>query len=484
MFLQVEYVEADPEWYALPLTVASGGQAERLRESGLAEIGLADGSPHGLLGEAFALPAFARALLELLRNRGRLRLPRGEIEATRTAALRQILNDEALPDPVIHNTAEGNAAVIFGGKLALKFFRRVVADINPELEIGRHLTGQGFPNCPPTLGALEYRSQDYPPMTLAVARAFVPQAKNGWEFTLDAIGRYYEQVVAEVAQGHLPPTTSAEVTDHVGTYLESARLLGVRTAELHLALASGAPGSEFSVEPMTPPSLRGLFQSMRSLALKNLRLLRRQIKSLPPDLAPVAQRVLELEPVILHHYGQLIGPRFAAGRIRIHGDCQLRRVLWTGRDFVFPDFEGDATKPISERRIKRSPLRDTARMLRSFHHATYAGFHQQAERGVISPETLPKFEPWVRHWNRAVSRAYLQAYCQSLRPSAILPGEEDKLHIMLVAYLLDQVMDELGDELQLHSDNVRAPLQAIIHLTDEQTLLHLTGAAGAKDSGQ
>jgi len=47
-----------------------------------------------------------------------------------------------------------------------------------------------------------------------------------------------------------------------------------------------------------------------------------------------------------------------------------------------------------------------------------------------------------------------------------------------VAYLLDQVMDELGDELQLHSENVRAPLQAIIHLTDEQMLSHITGATG------
>ena len=115
VFLQVEYVEADPEWYALPLTVASGGQAERLRESGLAEICLADGSPHGLLGEAFAVPAFARALLALLRNRSRLRHPRGEIEATRTAALRQIMNDEALPDPVIHNTAGRQRRAVLAG---------------------------------------------------------------------------------------------------------------------------------------------------------------------------------------------------------------------------------------------------------------------------------------------------------------------------------------------------------------------------------
>jgi maltose alpha-D-glucosyltransferase/alpha-amylase len=480
VFLLAEYVDANPELLVLPLAFATGDAAGRLRESGIVELTKADGSPGGVVGDAFAVPAFASALLGLVRNRERLHSARGEIEATRTAAFRQVLNNEPMPDPVIKNTADGNATIFFGDKLVLKFFRRLAPDINPELEVSRLLTEKSFPHSPPLLGALEYRGNDHSQMTLAVAKSFVPHAKNGWEFTLDAIVRYYERAVADVAQGHSPPTAEAEVADNVGTYLESARLLGVRTAELHLALASDNAGGEFSVEPMTTQYLRGLFQSMRSLALQNLRRLRKQMKLLPSDLVPVAQRVVELEPVILQHYHALVGQRFAAGRIRIHGDCHLSQVLWTGRDFVFLDFEGDATLPISERRIKRSPLRDVARMLRSFHHAAYAGFDQQAERGVISHDNLPKFEPWVRHWNRAVSRAYLQAYCEKLLPSGILPVEADQLHMILVAYLLNQVMDELGDELQLHSDNVRAPLQAIIHLTDEQMVRHIAGAGGEK----
>jgi maltose alpha-D-glucosyltransferase/alpha-amylase len=484
VFLQVEYVEFNSELYALPLAFATGDDTMRLRASGIAELTWPDGSHHGVLGDAFAVPAFARALLELVRNRERLRNAHGEIEASRTAALRQILNGDALPDPVIHNTADGNAAVFFGDKLVLKFFRRVGADSNPELEIGRRLTEKKFPHSPPLLGALEYHGDDRSQMTLAVAKAFVPHAKDAWAFTLDAIGRYYERVVASVAQEHLPPAAPAEATGHVGTYLESARRLGVQTAELHLALASDDAGGEFSAEPMTPQYLRSLFQSMRSLALQNLRRLRKQMKTLPPDLLPVAQRVSELEPAILQHYRKLVEQRFVAGRIRIHGDCHLGQVLWTGRDFVFLDFEGDATLPISERRIKRSPLQDVVRMLRSFHHAAYAGFHQQAERGVIAREDLPKFEPWIRHWNRAVSRAYLQAYCETLHRSGILPDDEEPLRVMLLAYLLNQVMDELGDELQLHSDNVRAPLQAIIHLTDEQMLQHIADANGANAPGQ
>ncbi len=141
--------------------------------------------------------------------------------------------------------------------------------------------------------------------------------------------------------------------------------------------------------------------------------------------------------------------------------------------FVFLDFEGDAAIPISERRIKRSPLRDVARMLRSFHHAAYAGFQSQVDVGLIARENLPKFEPWVRHWNRAVSHAYLGAYCDKLRGLGILSGDDDKLRTLLLAYLLNQVMDELGRELRKQSDNVRVPLQALIILTEEPVPVHV-----------
>ena len=217
-FLQVEYVETNPELYALPLAFATGDEAGRLRESGIAELTLMDGSQHGVLGEAFTVPAFARALLGLVRNREPLHNAHGDIESPHTAALRQILNGDAMPDPIIHNTTDGNVTVLFGDKLVLKFFRRVGMDINPELEVGRFLTGINFPHSPPVLGALEYLGDDDSQMTLAVVKAFVPHAKNGWEFTLDAIGQYYERVVAAVAQGHLPPAAPAEVTDYVGTY--------------------------------------------------------------------------------------------------------------------------------------------------------------------------------------------------------------------------------------------------------------------------
>jgi maltose alpha-D-glucosyltransferase/alpha-amylase len=198
--------------------------------------------------------------------------------------------------------------------------------------------------------------------------------------------------------------------------------------------------------------------------------LRKQLKSLPADLTAVAQRVIELEPVIIQHYQKFTAARLPAKLARIHGDFHLGQVLWTGRDFIFVDFEGDVTVPMSERRIKRSPLRDVARMLRSYHHAAYAGLRQQVESGIIVQADVPRFEPWVRHWNRAVSRSFVQSYCQNPGLAGIFPGDPGQLRTMLLAYLLNQVVDELGDELRARSDNVRAPLQAIILLTDEHML--------------
>ncbi len=492
-FVQLEYVDAMPELFVAPLAFAAGAAAGPLRAIGAAELTLPDVAQNGVVYEAFATPAFARELIEIISRRERLHNESGELETSRTPGLRQILNGTPLPEPSLRNTEEGDVTLIFGDKIVLKFFRRVGPGMNPELEIGRFLTEKNFPHSPTLLGALEYRPHENTdaPMTLAVAKSYVPHAKNAWKFTLDAISSYYDGVFASAAQGHTPPPAPpvhplkqphhnlpVEVAEHVGTYLESARLLGVRTAELHLALASGGAGSEFSTEPMTPHYLRGVFQSMRSLAVQNLRRLRKQTKSLPPELIPIAHRVIELEAAILQHYRRLIEQNFAAKRSRIHGDLHLGQVLWSGRDFVFLDFEGEVTAPISARRIKRSPLRDVARMVRSFHHAAYAGFHRQVELGVISRENLPKFEPWVRHWNLAVSRAFLQAYCDGMETSEILPRDPEQLRVMLLAYLLNQVVDELGDELRRGSDNVRAPLQAIVYLMEETAPARAAAPAG------
>jgi maltose alpha-D-glucosyltransferase/alpha-amylase len=257
------------------------------------------------------------------------------------------------------------------------------------------------------------------------------------------------------------------VQEIIGTYLESARQLGECTAELHLTLASKTDGASFAPEPITPHSIRGLYQSMRLLATHNLQRLHKHLKALPTEVAPVAERVLALESEIIHRYRRLFECRARTWGIRIHGNYRLEQILWNGKDFFILGFEGEPAVALSERRIKRSPLRDVAGMIRSFHHVAYAGLAQHVERGSLPPERMAVVEPWSRFWHHAVSAAFLRTYLQAVDTAELLPHKPEELRIMLHAFLLHNAMDEVGDELEHRPRRLMIVLQEILQLMVE-----------------
>src|SRR5438093_13693069 len=136
---------------------------------------------------------------------------------------------------------------------------------------------------------------------------------------------------------------------------------------------------------------------MRTQATRTFRTLR----SVSADL-PSVKSVLDLEPEILERFRRLLNSRISASRIRCHGDYHLGQVLWTGKDFVIIDFEGEPALPLGERRIKRSCLQDVAGMLRSFHYAARATVIRAETEGA-RPEQVAAIEPWVGSWYRWVA---------------------------------------------------------------------------------
>jgi len=482
VFLQVDYVDSDTEIYSLPLAFADGAEAERLRhqfpERVIAEIKLSTPEQNGILYDAFGSQDFCAALLELIWRARRIKGAQGEIEALRLPELRKFMGASSPPKPLAGRNEQNNSSVIFEDKLLLKLFRRVEPGVNPELEMGRFLNSHGFSNCQTVAGSLEYAGQAGSRFTLAVVHALIPSATNAWDFALDALGRYYDRVITWVAQGQsapplsepvhlLQPDFQPQVAETVGTFLESARLLGVRSAELHRVLASDFANKNFTPETSTPHHRRAVFQSMRNLAVQNLRLLRRQAGVLSAETQPLAQRVAELEPNIIQSYRALSDLRVSALRLRLHGDFRLSQALWTGKDFVFIDFEGESSMPISERRLKHSPMRDVAMMLRSFHYAAAVGLEQHVQRGSIPPENMLRYQSWLRYWNLWVGVAYLKAYFQAISGAKILPDEEEAMRTMLRAYLLDRMMNEVGRQLREGGDHLEIPLAGTLFVLHE-----------------
>ena len=152
-----------------------------------------------------------------------------------------------------------------------------------------------------------------------------------------------------------------------------------------------------------------------------------------------------------------------AGRlIRCHGDYHLGQVLFTGRDFLIIDFEGEPARPLAERRRKRSPLADVAGMLRSFHYAVEYVLAGRGDGNRLRPEDRVALVPWARFWCGWVSSSFLRSYLEGIAPARILPESDEELAFQIDLFLLEKALYELGYELNNRPDWVGVPLRGLL----------------------
>jgi maltose alpha-D-glucosyltransferase/alpha-amylase len=257
----------------------------------------------------------------------------------------------------------------------------------------------------------------------------------------------------------------AEAHERIGPYLEEARLLGLRTAELHTTLASAEQEDpEFVPEPFTDFYRRGLYQSMLGTANLTIPLLRTHLKGLSDPVRLLAKEVLDVESQLRKRLLAIRDHKLKGARIRCHGDYHLGQVLYTGKDFIIIDFEGEPARPLNVRKLKDSPLRDVAGMLRSFHYAA-----QASSVGLVAgvrPEDAALLAPWSRFWQTWVSVSFLKAYLSVQEIAMILPPSMEDIQLLLDGYILQKALYELGYELNNRPDWIQIPLEGILQIAE------------------
>jgi maltose alpha-D-glucosyltransferase/alpha-amylase len=104
-------------------------------------------------------------------------------------------------------------------------------------------------------------------------QAWVSNEGDAWNYTLDHLTDFFETCLASSATpvevGHpsgcaldnLHQEIPALAREMIGPFLTSANLLGQRTGELHMALASDHQDPDFAPEPFTQFYRRSLYQS-------------------------------------------------------------------------------------------------------------------------------------------------------------------------------------------------------------------------------
>jgi maltose alpha-D-glucosyltransferase/alpha-amylase len=328
---------------------------------------------------------------------------------------------------------------------------------------------------PKLAGVLEYARPRGEPLTLALLRRMVPGESDGLSHALDELGRYFDRALAGGIAPKAPPanllsTAMAEDAladaDALGSYGEGVSLLGRRIAELHAALGSEANPAAFAPEPFTLFDQRSFYQSMRNMTGQCLRLLREQVHRLPTDAAPVAERVLGLERLLLERFAPLLHLRMTAHKIRHHGAFTLERVAWTGNDYVVVDHDGDRYRQLSERRRKGLALRDVTRMVRSHFVAANLALENP---GRLRPEDAPLARVWADVWWTNASVAFLRGYLTESRGAVFLPERQDELEVVFDALLLESGLVGLRAAFELHDDegihgeaNRAVPMQRVV----------------------
>ncbi|SDF52824.1 maltose alpha-D-glucosyltransferase [Terriglobus roseus] len=436
LILGIDYMEGNSDTYTLPVAYLSGERVDSLRAESpqsiiaSAQMGIA---ANGALVDGLFIEEVRQELLRIIGTEQTLVTDgQGILTGKRSSAFASLRGpDENIPSRRT-SAEQSNSSLLYGAAFILKLFRRLQPGENPDAEIGRFLTETAhFQHIAPFAGELLYTPEDGETTTLGLLQGLVANEGDGWEWTLSQIRQ----------------------SSNGSSYTDAIRLLGQRTGEMHGALATPTDNPAFAVETTNAAALdrdAARLESQITIAIDAFKTSFAKLSdALLPAVATLISRrddMLALAESLRH-----IPPAEAGIRTRIHGDYHLGQVLRTKDDFVLLDFEGEPARSLEERRMKQSPLRDVAGMLRSFSYAAAAGFG--------TPPSAQRDE-----WEHAAAGAFLEGYRQG---TGSLPHPSTEVEaILLRAYLLEKALYEIIYEVNNRPDWIAIPLAGILGLLD------------------
>lgn len=471
LVIRLDYADGESDNYVLTLALSDQPSSE----APLARYRTQQGQ-EGEIHEALARPELRTALLNAVACSKIFAGREGDLAALQTSAFQGKCNEADLQlESSVSRAEQSNTSILYGDRFILKLFRKIEPGINPDVEIGAFLTERKFANTPAVLGRFEYRSKgDGAVYSAGILQDFVRNQGDAWKYTLDSLSGYFESALAQGSEAPALPTDHPlELMAHelppnarqlFGEYLESARLLGVRTAEMHGALADESGGADFAPEPFRPEDGKKLYEEMIGQGDITFELLRRKQAALTGAAAENAKEVLRMEHRLLENLSPLRDHPITAVRIRFHGDYHLGQVLYTGNDFMIIDFEGEPARPLHERRTKTLVMRDVAGMIRSFQYAAYAALFGQVSGVPTRPEMTKAVESWAAFWTAWTSASYLRGYFEKAANAPFVPAGSSERRVVFDAFLLQKALYEVAYELNNRPDWVRIPLRGILSL--------------------
>ena len=445
----------------LPATLAELRQARR----------------EGALIDAMSQDGFALALAAAIAGGGSIALTAvdgsaAELRCRHTARFADLPPPERL---VVRRLGaeQSNSSVLFEDYAVLKLYRRLQPGTHPEIEMSRFLVERaGFANTPPPLATLELApAGEVEASAIGILFGFVRNQGDGWTLALNYLLRYLDLALDREAPG-AKPEGSTDMPDPDHFFLALARQLGLRVAQMHRAFAEcGGDDPAFAAEPITPDDLAEWRRNLQQAADDMLARLDRGRAAIPEPVHELVDAALAARQPLADAIRLLAPDGVVAVKTRYHGDLHLGQVLAVQNDFHVIDFEGEPARPLAVRRLKGSPLRDVAGMIRSFEYAATAAVRQIAE---TRPQALQRVSQIADAWRQRAVDGFRAAYRKEMRGCAAYPA--NKLHAkgLIDFFALEKAVYEVSYELANRPDWVGIPINGILRI-----LAKTTGSADA-----
>lgn len=477
-FVKVQFSRGSSEIYLLPLSFARNEEAFLVRKDHPQSLicRVRAGDREGFLYDGVDDENFREKIFSLLVHSRTLKGSDGRFFKGRGKGLKGMAMEADTRSSIVR-LEQSNSSILYGKRYFLKLFRKMEEGINPEREVLEYLAvRKNFRNVPAFRGTLEYGKGSGETLSVGIMQDFVPNQGDAWSYTLSILEGCLERILSRAeefrnASIQCIPLSSTDVEVHnllretIGEFfLEMVDLMGKRIAELHIALASERSQPDFLPERFSTLYQRSIYQSIREQVRRTLQLLRRNSRSLPEDLQMMAQKLEKAEGEILDHISRLTDGVIDSSKIRIHGDLHLGQVLFTGKDFFVIDFEGEPARSLSERRLKRSPFRDVAGMIRSFDYAIYSSYRTMTRR---RPEPDGVLEPLINPIYSVMSSIFLRGYLEKAEGAPFIPSRKEKMEILLESFLIEKAFYEIRYEMDNRPEWLFMPMKGLVRMLDD-----------------
>ena len=460
LVLKVSFTEGFPEWLFLPV-----GCQQRLdipiHLNPIIQLNGKDSKC--ILIDACDLPAFQEYMLKNMLGATKGNGKRFSFK--RVSNVGRSLKKKNLPASRTASLNNSNLSLIFGDQYFLKIFHRLDPSVNPDLEINSFARKQDLP-VPGYLAHLECSNESENPFVLAMLQPYVSNQGAAGHYFYHTADRYLDRIQLQngsLSPNDLPHVGEAELSpewkDLVGNMpLQRAELLGQALARLHLSLAS-RPEADFRPEAFSLHYQRSLYSAFQPLLRTTFNELGKH-----KNLAE-AEKLIAAKNELRQKLKRIYEHKLDAQKIRLHGDLHLEKVLFTGIDFCFFDFEGDRQRDYRKLRLKKSPTSDLASLICSFYYIAMNALRNRTGGEPISQHPLL---PWMEFWFEAMSRAFLRAYLSQQEDMQLMPATASDRELLLDVFILERHLYELKVELQQQRGMEEIPLRGLLRRLGEE----------------